>query len=305
MPGVLPPSASATVAAPDAAERAALAWCRRHTRKRARNFYYGMMLTPEPKRSAMYTVYAVMRACDDLADAREEEDGADRPRRQVEVFRARLEAALTEGRLPEDEAEAPLWRALRWAARRFELPQAPFDEMLDGQLQDLAAPRMASFEDLRTYCRRVAGTVGRVCIAVWGYEGGAETQRLAEERGIALQLTNILRDVVEDAHRGRVYLPLQELRDWGLTPHGLTQGEAGFDGFLQMQIRRAREHHERAAALEQRVAPDCRPTCRALTGIYRGLLEKIAADPRRVLRERVRLTTPEKLAVAARALWRG
>ena len=278
---------------------ASVAHCRRITRSRAGNFYHGLKLTPEPKRSAMYAVYAYMRACDDLVD--EAEDAA---REQVEAFRRRTERVLAGEATPEELAAPSIWPAFRWAVRTYGIDRSALHAMLDGQLEDLNGGVYRSFDALHGYCYRVAGTVGLVCLDVWGYEGGEATRALAVKRGLALQLTNILRDLAEDLHAGRIYLPRDELEKFdcdleSAVRHGPGRG---FDELLGFQIERARRYYEASDELEARIPADCRPTSWAIMRLYRRLLEKIAAEPRRVLRERVRLSGWEKAAIAARAV---
>jgi phytoene synthase len=153
--------------------------------------------------------------------------------------------------------------------------------------------------------------VGLVCVSVWGYDGGDATLKLAEQRGVALQLTNILRDVVEDAKRGRVYLPDDELAAHGFDHESFIDamrrgdGDERFDRLMRFQIDRARSFYDASSPLEGFLPADCRPTCWAIMAVYRRLLEKIAADPRRVLHERVRLRKAQKVAVVLRAKFGG
>jgi phytoene synthase len=141
---------------------------------------------------------------------------------------------------------------------------------------------------------------------VWGFEGGEATLALSADRGIAFQLTNVLRDLREDAARGRFYLPSDELAQAGITAEQLASGELSrspkFWEFMGFQIERARSYYEKSSPLESKVAADARPTLVAMTAIYRGILEKIAADPGAVLRKRVRLSTLSKLMIGWRAL---
>ncbi|MEM6332506.1 MAG: phytoene/squalene synthase family protein [Planctomycetota bacterium] len=279
------------------------AHCRRVARKQAANFYYGMRLTPEPKRSALYAVYAYMRACDDFADdLPPNADPAD-ARDRIEAFRAHTHAALAADRPPQDD---PMWPAFIHACQTHGVDPAHLDAMLDGQIADLSPARYAIFDDLYDYCYQVASTVGLVCLAVWGHDNYPGVAKLAEHRGIALQLTNILRDVAEDAQRGRVYLPAEDLERFGVTPDDLAKGRASdsFDRFMKFQIERARSYYDMSATLEQHLDADCRPSCWALMRVYRGLLDRIATQPRRVLNSRVSLSPFAKLGVVAAALTR-
>ncbi|MEM9251162.1 MAG: phytoene/squalene synthase family protein [Planctomycetota bacterium] len=289
---------------PDPSDLAAsYAHCRRVARKQARNFYYGMRLTPEPKRSALYTVYAYMRACDDFADDLPPDADASAARDRIEAFRHHTHAIL-EGRVPPDDD--PVWPAFRDTCQRYAIDPRHLDDMLDGQIADLTPTRYDSFDDLYAYCYQVASTVGLVCLAVWGHDGEKGIAKLAEHRGIALQLTNILRDVAEDAQRGRVYLPAEDLARFDLSAKSLAEGQtsAGFERFMQFQVQRARSYYESSAALEQHLSADCRSSCWALMRVYRGLLDRIAANPSAVLTTRVSLSPMSKLGVMFTALTR-
>jgi len=302
-------SASVSLMAPvaDPAVGASAACCEAITRAQARNFYHGLKLLPEPKRSQMYALYAYMRMLDDIAD---EDDHRDRDRRlaDLEAWR-RLTHDAFDGRLPDDPPSGPggnggdIWPAFADLVSRRRIPRHLFDAAIAGQARDLGTPRFESFEELEEYCYQVAGTVGVASVHVWGYTGGAETIELAAHRGTAFQLTNILRDLREDAAAGRTYLPRQELADAGVTPDDLRAGRVstGFIALVARQAARAEAFYERSAALDARIDADSRPTLVAMTDIYRGLLKKIARDPGRVLRQRVSLSLPDKLWIAWRA----
>lgn len=300
-------SASVSLMTPvaDPALGASAACCEAITRAQARNFYHGLKLLPEPKRSQMYALYAYMRMLDDIAD---EDDGRDRARRlaDLESWR-RLTHDAFEGRLPDDPPTGPggadIWPAFADLVGRCSIPRKVFDDAIAGQARDLGTPRFETFDELEDYCYQVAGTVGVASVHVWGYTGGADTIELAAHRGTAFQLTNILRDLREDAAAGRTYLPRQELADAGVTPEDLRAGRVttGFVALVGRQVARAEAFYERSAPLDPRVDADSRPTLVAMTDIYRGLLKKIARDPGRVLRERVSLSLPDKLWIAWRA----
>jgi phytoene synthase len=178
--------------------------------------------------------------------------------------------------------------------------------MLDGQRRDLLTETFQTFDQLYGYCYNVASVVGLTCISVWGYTGGKATRELAEKRGIAFQLTNILRDVHEDFQRGRVYLPADELAQFNVDPRVFVEGnpDTNFDRLMKFQLERAMSYYDDSAELESHLSADCQSTCWAMMRIYRGLLEKIAENPRRVLTERVRLTKFQKTAIALRAKFR-
>jgi phytoene synthase len=281
------------------------AFCEQLTRRNARNFYYGLKLLPEPKRSDMFALYAYMRMIDDIAD--DEDDG-----RSVEQRIEDLDAwgVVTRAVLAGDwrlaaGAGHEVWPAFADMARRNHLPSELFDDVIAGQLQDLRPTAFDTFEQLHEYCYRVAGTVGLASIHVWGFDGGEATRQLAIDRGVAFQLTNILRDLREDAGRGRIYLPREDLDAAGVSEDDLHKGRGG-DAFLRLmrqQIERAESYYTRSAPLESHVAQDSRPTLIAMTQIYHGILRKLAVEPGRVLRERVSLSIFAKLAIGWRASW--
>lgn len=278
-------------------------YCRDLTRAAAKNFYYGLRLLPEPKRSAMFTLYAYMRLVDDIADR---EDG--RPiavrREELERWRRRTHAVLA-GRTDPGAADDahPVWPAVADLVSRYRVPAEVFDAAIAGQQQDLEPVPFDTFIQLHEYCYRVAGVVGLGSLHVWGYEGGAETERMAVSLGVGFQLTNILRDLREDSARGRVYLPAEDLVAAGMTESDLRAGRGGeaFERLMRLEIDRAEFHYGEARGLEQRISPDCRPTLVAMTEIYHRLLAKVSLSPGIVLRKRVRLSTWSKLRIGWRA----
>ncbi|MCA9285232.1 MAG: phytoene/squalene synthase family protein [Phycisphaerales bacterium] len=279
----------------------ALAECERITRARARNFYYGLKLTPQPQRSAMFAVYAWMRMADDLVDA--EGIAGDERRRRVEELKRRTEALLSGEPLPQEFRHEAVWVAMADTAARFRLRAEHFEGMIEGQLEDLEHREYDTFEELHGFCYRVASTVGLVCIDIWGHHD-ARARELAIDRGVAFQLTNILRDVREDLDRGRVYLPKAELTEAGLTADALRRWEdpARCHAFVLRQAQRAEHYYRRSAALESMITPSCVPTLWAMSRIYHGLLEKILARPKAIVGERrIRLSSLHKAAIALKA----
>lgn len=304
------------------------AYCRDLTRKQAGNFYYGLKLLPEPKRSAMYALYAYMRLIDDIADASDERNSAHRLA-DLDAWRLQTHAVLGDG-VDDAERRAALRRHILWPGfadliTRYQIPLAVLDDMIAGQRQDLEPVTLATFQELYQYCYRVASVVGLASICVFGYQrrgsgggdndGGQAAEELAIARGIAFQLTNILRDLREDGARhegggegvgggGRCYLPLDEMARFDVTPATLAAGEPGpgFDALMEFQIARAEAYYTQSATLENHIQEDSRPTLRAMTAIYHGILQKIKADPHRVLRERVRLSLWSKLNIGWKSL---
>ncbi|MHC4968573.1 MAG: phytoene/squalene synthase family protein, partial [Planctomycetota bacterium] len=275
----------------------ALRHCRDVTRRRARNFYYGLKLTPEPQRSALYSIYAWMRRADDLVDGAADEAGARRP--ALDAFRAATDAALAGSRTGDD----PLWVALSDTASRYDVPREAFHGVLEGQLEDLTGRRYETFGQLRRYCERVASTVGLICISIWGYRDPA-ARELAVERGIAFQLTNILRDYRQDYDAGRVYLPQEDFDRHRLTPALLRKWDepARCRDLVLEQVARAQGFYDHSAPLEGMITPSCRPTLWAMTTIYHGLLKKLEHAPQRMVSDqRLRLSSMRKGIVALQA----
>ena len=273
-------------------------FCRRLTRGQAKNFYWGLKLLPPEKREAMFALYAYMRIADDIADAAGPRDAHERTM-ALEAWRAQTHEALA-GRIPSSNGQL-IWPAFAEMARKHQLPPLIFDEVIAGQRQDLGRIAFEDWQELYQYCYRVAGVVGLACVHIWGFEGGQPTLDMAVDRGVAFQLTNILRDLREDTSRGRRYLPRRELTDLHMTDSEPTRGER-FNALMQMQIQRAESYYDRSADLEDRISPDCRPTLVAMTAIYRGILEKVKRRPECVLDGRVSLSLPSKLLIGWRAV---
>ncbi len=287
--------------------------CRRVTRQQAGNFYYGLRLTPEPKRSGLYAIYAWMRAADDIAD--DPGAGADKLER-LEAFRERSRAAL-DGDL--EEAPGSVWPALWATAERFALDRDELEELLVGLEEDVRVdesdgddeptPRYPTMEALNEYCYHVASIVGIVCLRIWGLRDGAswdEARTLAVHRGRAFQLTNILRDIGADYEERRIYLPADHLRAHGLTARELAAWARpdACEACVMALAERAREEYEASAALDRMVHADGAGAMWAMTEIYRSLLDRVAADPAAVGRGRVSLPTIRKVLIGARAIAR-
>lgn len=274
------------------AERA----CARLTRKEAKNFYLGFLTLPRHKRVAIYSLYSFARQVDDEVDnATSAAAAAEGIARQ----RARLRDGLR-GRYQDD----PVMQVLADTVDRFHIPPSELEEVIDGVEMDLHTSRYESWEDLSGYCRRVAGAVGRMCTRIFGAADEAAL-RHADNLGLALQLTNILRDVLEDAARDRVYLPLEELRRHGLTTQDLLArvphpGD-GWEEFVAFEVERARGLYGDGLQLCQQVPQNSAVCLRTMAGIYEHILDRIAADPRATLGGRVSLSTRTKLGIAARS----
>jgi phytoene synthase len=278
----------------------ALRACEEISRTQARNFYHGLRLLPPGMRVSLYAVYAWMRVADDIAD----EDGV-----AAALRRARLDAlasATREALAGRAHDGSDVLAALAWVASRTTLPAEEFDAAIEGQRMDLEPRVYATFAETELYCDRVASTVGRICLAVWGVRDGADPVRareLSTGRGVAFQLTNILRDIREDHARGRCYLPADELAAHGLDAASIVAWRRpdACARFMEMQCARAARFFDESAALDAMVSKDARPTIVAMSEIYRGILGVIARDPAKAMRERARLSTMAKSWIAVRA----
>jgi len=280
-------------------------YCQELTRRSTRNFYFGLRLMPHAKRPAMYALYAWMRRADDLADDQRAGQSTARQLADLEAFAARTHAAIAAGAgdptpRPGSFDDDPLWPAFVDMVHRYRVPVDLFDEAIAGQRHDLAHAPIASFDDLYQYCFRVAGVVGLASIHVFGFDASPIARQQAIDRGVAFQLTNILRDVREDLSLGRCYLPADELAAENLTPADLASSPRLIP-FLRRQIDRARSYYEKSAGLEDRISPDSRPTLAAMTEIYRRLLERISRSPAVVMERRVSLPIWQKVAIGWRA----
>ena len=276
---------------------AAYRHCQTLTRREAKNFYYGFMLLPAAQRRAIYAAYAFARECDDIVDAV----------LPVEEASARLAAqrALL-ARCLEGSPQGPVFLALADAVRRYGIPHDYFYRLIEGVETDLTVSRYATFDDLKRYCYLVASVVGLISVEIFGYEGGEETRGHAADLGIALQLTNILRDVQEDLQRGRIYLPEDELARFGYEADFLRQGAANeaFHRLMEFQVARAEEYFEEGRMLLPLLPRRARACVGVMAGIYRTILDDIRRQPETVLRQRVSLGTGQKLVLAGRELVR-
>jgi phytoene synthase len=284
-------------AAPDL--RASYRLCGEVARREARNFYYSFLLLPPARRRSMCALYAFMRHTDDLAD---EPGPSDAKRAALDAWRAELDRALDGS--PVGSAILP---ALADTVARHGIPARHLHEVIDGVAMDLEPRRFATFDDLYDYCYKVASAVGLCCIHIWGFRSeGGKAEAMAEACGIALQLTNILRDVREDAERGRVYLPEADLARFGVAPGSLASGrlDPPLRSLLEFEANRAYDYYARALPLVGLVAPVGRPVLRAIVGIYRALLDEIARRGYEVLSGRVSLTPRRKVGIMIRS-WFG
>jgi phytoene synthase len=281
----------------------AYAVCRSIARREAKNFYYAFVALPLPKRNAICAVYAFMRQADDLAD--DESVSIDERRTRLEDWIALWQVASAGG-----ETSDPVFLAVRDATVRYRIPLTLLDELVSGVTMDLDAANRdapdtyATFTELYRYCYLVASVVGLVCIRIFGYTD-ARAERLAEETGIAFQLTNILRDVAEDAERNRLYLPLEDLSAHGVSLQALLNRQKGSTptdderALLREIGNKAEKYYESAQALMPLIDKESRPALWVLVEIYHALLKRIEKADFDVFSERASVPTVEKLRILA------
>lgn len=267
-------------------------YCRKVARTRAKNFYYSFVLLSREQRDAMCAIYAFMRTCDDLSD----EPGATRA--PLEQWRAALARAI-EG----DYDEHPVWPALHDAVRRYSIPHEYLFEMVDGVSSDLEPRRIITFEELYRYCYQVASVVGLTVVHIFGFSS-REALPLAEQCGVAFQLTNILRDVREDGERGRIYLPGEDLGRFGVSEQDILTGARtpAMARLMQFEAERARGYYDTSRPLIDMVDRRSRASLRALISIYSRLLERIVQSDFDVFTRRISLSGAEKSWIMLRAL---
>jgi phytoene synthase len=305
--------------------------CERVTRSEAANFYYGIRLLPRERRRAICAVYAFARRVDDIGDGTL---GRDEKLRLLDDQALALAAVEGNGCPPGPPASPvspassagadadPVMLALGDAYRSFALPPGALGELIEGVRMDVEGVSYEVFDELLLYCRRVAGAIGRVCLAIFGLRDAAATdrvaaERLADELGVAMQLTNILRDVREDAENGRVYLPAEDLRRFGVLNGGseprpaavlrslAASGAGELGALVRFEAGRAREWFQRGIALTRLLDRRSAASVLAMAGIYRRLLDRIEAEPEEAARRRMSLPAREKAWVAARGMLRG
>lgn len=275
---------------PESERHDASAYCRQITKQHAKNFYYAFLFLPRRKREAIYAVYAFCRYCDDIVD---EEHLAVSPQALLAEWRQELERCY---------AGKPT-HIITWALHRvitaYAIPKHYFEELIDGVAMDLTIQRYPTFTDLKPYCYRVASVIGLICIEIFGYaHPGVRTY--ARDIGIALQLTNIMRDVKEDAERGRIYLPLEDLQAFKYTEASLLAHRytPEFANLMAFQAQRALDYYRKAQAAIQPgdkaalIAPEI------MAAIYRATLRKITRRHYDVFKGRVSLPIISKIAIA-------
>ncbi len=275
--------------------------CEAITKREAKNFHYGIRLLDHPRRKALSAVYAMARRIDDIGDG---EESTETKVARLAELRQRLEA-IGQGGAEDDQVMV----AMEDAMHRFSLPMGAFGELIDGCEDDALGRSYKSFSDLTAYCRKVAGSIGRLSLAIFGTLEGADPEGqapwLADQLGVALQLTNILRDIEEDrSTMGRVYLPTEDLERFGVAGD-LSGPTDALVGVILLQAFRARQYYTDGWRLLSKLDGRSRACTGAMAGIYRRLLGRIERRPEAVLYTRVSLPASEKAYVAARALLSG
>jgi phytoene synthase len=265
-------------------------YCQRRTAQSGSSFYYSFLFLPPPRRRAITALYAFCREVDDVVD---EVGDADVARIKLAWWRNEVRNVFA------GTPQHPVAQALQPVVREFGLAEAPFQSIIDGMAMDLDQARYVDFAALELYCHRVAGVVGLLSADIFG-RSGEGTQAYARDLGIAFQLTNIVRDVGEDAMRGRIYLPQDELHAFGVTPSQILKREVtpGFAALMRHQVQRARAWYDGALAKLPAVDRRAQRPGLVMAAIYRTLLDEIERDGYRVLDRRIALTPLRKFAIA-------
>lgn len=271
--------------------------CRAIARERAKNFYYSFLLLEKQQSDAMCAIYAFMRICDDLSD---DETDKDRARDAIANWRVEMDRALRG-----QPTEHAIWPAFADTVERYKIPHRFFHEMIDGVSSDLDPREIATWDDLYRYCYQVASVVGLTIIHIWGFSS-PRALLLAEKCGIAFQVTNILRDVREDAELGRVYLPTEDLQRFGVRPEDLKAGRESerFRQLMRFEGKRARSYFQESAPLLPLIEKKSRKSLWALRRIYLSLLNKLERADYNVLSRRINVPKATKIAILLSAFIR-
>ena len=268
--------------------------CQRVARSEAKNFYYGFRTLPVRQRRSIYAAYAFCRICDDIADGT-------KPLEEKRRLLAGTRQSLL--RSKNDAVSDPTFAALADTLSTFDIPARYFEEVIEGVEMDLVHTSYKSYEDLSEYCYKVASAVGLICIEISGYEDSIAKEYVVD-LGLAMQLTNILRDLKEDAQRGRIYVPLDEIASFGYSPEELRAGviNDAFRALMKHQIARARGHFDSGRRLLPLVPAQASACPAILIAVYSSILDRIESSDFDVFTKRVGLSTFEKLLMMAR-LW--
>ena len=264
-------------------------FCREMARREAKNFYWGFISLPHEQRIAIYALYDFARQVDD------EVDSAPRPELIPEKLSAQRARVRNADHSPEGD---PVMHVLSRAVERYGIPQAELLALIDGVEMDCTKTRYATWTDLRQYCTLVASIVGRMCVRIFGFDDPRALDR-ADDLGLALQLTNIMRDIREDAAMGRVYLPQEDLARFGISEQGLLDGNPGegWEQLVAFETQRTRALFESGYQVLGYIPRRPAACVQTMAGIYERILEKIERDPQLPLRERAALSSGEKLRV--------
>lgn len=271
-------------------------YCRKIAKSRAKNFYYSFLLLDKPRRDAMCAIYAFMRHCDDLSDDPAVPEKA-QVRNSIAVWRMQLDRALRG-----DVGDNAIWPAFHDTVERYRIPHRYFHEMIDGVLSDLEPRQVQTHEELYRYCYQVASVVGLTIVHIFGFRS-SRALLLAEKCGVAFQLTNILRDVREDAEMNRAYLPLEDLVRFGVPAQQLRSGQEDerFRDLMRFEASRARAYYDESEPLSELIEPQSRRSLWALRQIYLRLLSKIERSNYSVLTRRINVPTRTKILLLLRA----
>ncbi|HEV3154941.1 MAG TPA: presqualene diphosphate synthase HpnD [Candidatus Baltobacteraceae bacterium] len=271
-------------------------FCREMARREAKNFYWGFISLPFDQRMAIYALYDFARQVDD------DVDGAERP----ELIPERLAAQRDRvARCVRGEGRDPVMEVLSSATRRYRIPEEELQALIDGVERDCTQTRYQTWDELAEYCKLVASVVGRMCVRIFGFTDEAALLR-ADDLGLALQLTNILRDVREDAEMGRIYLPAEDLARYGIAEESIlaVQPGANWNDLVAFETQRARALFESGYEVLRYIPRRAAACVQTMAGIYERILEKIERDPQLPLRERAALSKSEKLRVVVGSwLW--
>jgi 15-cis-phytoene synthase len=293
------PTATSPVLA--AAVEQSYSYCRKIAKERAKNFYYSFLLLEKPRRRAMCAVYAFMRHCDDLSDdpGAQAKDPA-QLQQSIALWRVELDRALN-GKMGEN----PIWPAFCDTVQRYAIPHRFFHEMIDGVMSDIEPREFETWEELYQYCYRVASVVGLTIVHIFGFNS-VRALLLAEKCGVGFQLTNIIRDVREDAEIGRVYLPREDLRRFGVSVEQLKLGIESdrFRNLMRFEAERARGCYEESEPLEGLIDKRSRRSLWALREIYLRLLARIESADYAVLSRRISVPRRTKIALLVMAFVR-
>jgi 15-cis-phytoene synthase len=264
-------------------------------RRRARNFYYSFIVLPPSKRRSMCAVYAFMRYCDDISDGTA---SVESKRVALQAWREQLKTAVSENKQSDS-----IFPAFRDSLERFSIPVEYFSWIIDGAEMDLTVDSYETFADLYRYCFNVASAVGLVCLQIFGYQEES-AKKYAEYCGIAFQLTNILRDIKEDAGMGRIYLPREDLERFHYAPMDLQRGIADerFRNLMTFEADRAAGYYAQARKLLPLVETVSRPALWAMIEIYSSILKKIVRRNYNVFDSSIHLSNSEKAIIALKAL---